>query len=76
MLKMMGGVGKVVGIDHIEELVQKSRENLEKSFSEELKDGRIELVVGDGREGYEEEGLYNCIHVGAASPKVPEALIE
>ena len=75
-LKMMEGEGKVVGIDHIQELVDWSRENLEKSFSEELKNDNIELVVGDGRVGYPEKAPYNCIHVGAAAAEIPESLLE
>ena len=51
-------------------------DNLSKSFGEELKDGRIEIVWGDGRKGYEEGGPYDVIHVGAAAAKIPEPLKE
>lgn len=30
------------------------------------------FLVGDGREGFEEEGPYDAIHVGAAAPTLPE----
>ena len=30
--------------------------------------------VGDGRKGFEEEGPYDAIHVGAAAPTLPEAV--
>lgn len=34
------------------------------------------MVTGDGRMGYPECGPYDCIHVGAAAPKMPEELIK
>ena len=74
--EMMERDGKVVGIDHIEDLVKLSRENLAKSYLPQLEDGSIQLVCGDGRKGFEEEGPYDVIHVGAAAAKVPDELIE
>lgn len=32
-------------------------------------------VVGDGRKGFEEGGPYDAIHVGAAAPQIPPALV-
>lgn len=37
--------------------------------------GRIKLVVGDGREGWEDEAPYDAIHVGAAAAELPPALV-
>lgn len=34
------------------------------------------LAVGDGREGHNESGPYNAIHVGAAAPELPQSLVE
>ncbi|XP_042307494.1 protein-L-isoaspartate(D-aspartate) O-methyltransferase [Sceloporus undulatus] len=34
------------------------------------------LAVGDGRMGYTDEAPYDAIHVGAAAPVVPQALID
>ena len=31
--------------------------------------------VGDGRQGYSSEGPYDAIHVGAAAPTLPQAVI-
>ncbi|KAI8422389.1 hypothetical protein MSG28_006246 [Choristoneura fumiferana] len=33
------------------------------------------MLGGDGRAGYEPEAPYNAIHVGAAAPSLPQALI-
>lgn len=44
--------GKVVGIEHIPELVDFSVENLKKDgLGDALNDGRIKIVAGDGRKG-------------------------
>merc|ERR1719435_653317 len=74
---MVGQSGKVVGIDHIEPLVAASVDNIKKDGKEELlESGQLKLVVGDGRQGWAEDGPYNAIHVGAAAPTLPEALVE
>ena len=78
MAKMIGKDGIAVGVDHIDELVKKSEENVRKSHSH-LLDGPnplIKLVVGDGRQGYLPNSPYDAIHVGAAAPGKPQALIE
>ena len=44
--------GKVVGIDHIPELVEWSKSNLiNNGLGPALDQGRIRMVTGDGREG-------------------------
>ncbi|KAL4261643.1 Protein-L-isoaspartate O-methyltransferase [Pleurotus pulmonarius] len=69
--------GKVVGIEHITELVDWSIENLKKDGLEEaLSTNQIEVFAGDGRQGYASGGPYDAIHVGAAAPAIPEALVE
>jgi protein-L-isoaspartate(D-aspartate) O-methyltransferase len=69
--------GKIVGIDHIPELVDWSRKNIRKDgLGKELDDGRIQLVCGDGRKGFPHEAPYDVIHVGAAAPKLPSELVD
>ncbi|XP_049645317.1 protein-L-isoaspartate(D-aspartate) O-methyltransferase [Suncus etruscus] len=74
--RMVGSTGKVIGIDHIKELVDDSINNVRKDDPALLSSGRVHLVVGDGRLGYAEEAPYDAIHVGAAAPVVPQALID
>ncbi|XP_001381173.3 protein-L-isoaspartate(D-aspartate) O-methyltransferase [Monodelphis domestica] len=74
--RMVGATGKVIGIDHIKELVDDSISNVKKDDPAFLSSGRVKLVVGDGRLGYTEEAPYDAIHVGAAAPVVPQALID
>ncbi|XP_022083177.1 protein-L-isoaspartate(D-aspartate) O-methyltransferase-like isoform X2 [Acanthaster planci] len=73
---MVGETGHVVGIDHIKELVDWSISNVQKDHGYLLESGRVKLVTGDGRKGYVEGAPYDAIHVGAAAPVLPPALIE
>ena len=72
---MVGPTGKVIGIDHIKELVDWSESNVKKSNAELLTSGNIKLVVGDGRQGYAQGGPYHAIHVGAAAPTLPQPVL-
>ncbi|PFX24705.1 Protein-L-isoaspartate(D-aspartate) O-methyltransferase [Stylophora pistillata] len=76
MAEMVGESGKVIGIDHIPELVEKSRKNIKQQNSDLLDSGRIVLVSGDGRKGYADDAPYDAIHVGAAAHPIPDALLE
>ncbi|MDP6612938.1 MAG: protein-L-isoaspartate O-methyltransferase, partial [Candidatus Hydrothermarchaeota archaeon] len=38
--------------------------------------GRVEIIVGDGSEGYLEEAPYDRIYVTAGAPTVSETLLE
>ncbi len=69
--------GLVVGIDHVPELVEWSKDNLIKDGKERLmSSGRLSMVVGDGRQGYAKGAPYDAIHVGAAARKLHSKLIE
>ncbi|XP_007892615.1 protein-L-isoaspartate(D-aspartate) O-methyltransferase isoform X2 [Callorhinchus milii] len=74
--RMVGPNGKVIGIDHIKELVDDSLKNVKKDDPTLLTSSRITLLVGDGRRGYPEDAPYDAIHVGAAASVVPQALLE
>ena len=77
MALMVGDEGKVVGIDHVKELVQWSKENLIKDGKKDFLDKQIiRMKTGDGRLGYSKHGPYDAIHVGAAAPKVPNELLD
>ncbi|XP_014671987.1 PREDICTED: protein-L-isoaspartate(D-aspartate) O-methyltransferase-like [Priapulus caudatus] len=75
MALMVGDSGRVVGMDHISRLVKDSIENVRKSHGSLLDTGRLKLIDGDGRKGYEPNGPYDAIHVGAAADGTPHALI-
>lgn len=73
-VRQIGPNGTVVGIEHIDELVTLSEKNIRKHHADLLDSGRIKLVVGDGRKGYEPEAPYDAIHVGAAAKELPQAV--
>lgn len=57
----VGPTGKVVGVEHIKELVESSTRNVKKSHPEWIENGQVELVEGDGRLGYPNEAPYDCM---------------
>ena len=73
--KMTNDTGTVVGIDHIPELYDFGRRNIKKNHSKLINNGKVILVLGDGRKGYQKYGPYKAIHVGACSEQVPRELL-
>lgn len=70
--------GTVVGIEHIQPLVDMGIANTRKSQEgKDLMDnGGIKYVKEDGREGWAEGAPYDAIHVGAAAAGFPQKLID
>ncbi len=73
---MINDTGLVVGVDHIQEIIDYSINNINKHHANLLKEKKIIIEKCDGRNGCEKYAPYKVIHVGAASPTVPEDLIE
>ncbi|MED6211891.1 Protein-L-isoaspartate O-methyltransferase 1 [Stylosanthes scabra] len=74
---MVGPEGRAVGVEHIPELVSSAIENIQKSAAAQLlKDGSLSVHAADGRKGWPEFAPYDAIHVGAAAPEIPPALID
>ena len=74
---LLGENGVVVGIDHIPGLVEQSMKNVRRDGKEEwLKSGKLQLLIGDGYQGYEKLKPYDVIHVGAAAKEIPKALVD
>ncbi|OJJ84089.1 protein-L-isoaspartate O-methyltransferase [Aspergillus glaucus CBS 516.65] len=70
--------GQVVGIDHINELVDMARNNMHKSDQGRkfLESGQVKFITADGRLGWKEEAPYDAIHVGAAAKELPSVLVD
>jgi len=69
--------GKVVGIDHIQQLVDWSVKNLKKDgLAVNSPDAHIAMICGDGRKGHEVSAPFDAIHVGAAAPTIPQPLVD
>lgn len=74
---MVGETGRVVGVEHIPELVERSIAAIKKTPAGSLMDhGKIVVRVADGKLGNAEGAPYDCIHVGAAAAELPEALVQ
>ena len=76
MALMVGDEGVVVGIEHVPQLQETARKNIESDQPNLVRNGRILLVVGDGRVGYPAKAPYDAIHVGAAAAEEPEELVK
>ncbi|ORX39863.1 protein-L-isoaspartate O-methyltransferase [Kockovaella imperatae] len=67
----------VIGVDHIQGLVDMSLENLRKDgVPLGSGNGKVQIICGDGRQGSPEHAPFAIIHVGAAAPEIPVALID
>ncbi|KAL5116785.1 hypothetical protein ACEQ8H_005266 [Pleosporales sp. CAS-2024a] len=78
LANLVGPTGTVVGIDHIQALVDMSMANLRKSEAGRLMldSGQVRFVTGDGRKGYKQGAPYDAIHVGAAAAEHHAELTE
>jgi protein-L-isoaspartate(D-aspartate) O-methyltransferase len=70
----VGETGKVVGIEHIDQLVASSVQNIRRipKLASRLDSGRLTIIAGDGRRGHRVMAPYDVIHVGAASNEIPQ----
>lgn len=61
--------GTVIGVDHIQPLVDLATANMGKSEEGKglLESGTVKFVKADGRLGYKDGAPYDAIHVGAAA---------
>lgn len=78
LANLVGPEGKVVGVDHIQGLVELAERNVRKSEDGRglLQSGRVRFVKGDGREGFREGAPWDAIHVGAAAREEHAGLLE
>ncbi|KAA8622688.1 Pcm Protein-L-isoaspartate carboxylmethyltransferase [Pyrenophora tritici-repentis] len=70
--------GSVIGIDHIQPLVDMGKQNMQKSEEGRrmLDSGQVRFVLGDGRKGWAEGAPYDAIHVGAAAAEHHQTLTD
>ena len=69
-------MAKVIGIDHIVEMVQLSEANMMKSDQDLLESHRVKLILQDAWEGCVSEMPFDLIHVGAAAATIPQNLLK
>ena len=70
--------GRVIGVDHIQGLVDLATGNMAKSKEGKslLDSGAAKFVKADGRLGYPLEAPYDAIHVGAAAAEHHKTLVD
>ncbi len=71
LAKIVGGQGKVYSLEIIPELAEFARKNLKNAGID-----NVEVILRDGSKGYEEKAPFDRIIITAATPKIPEPLIE
>lgn len=78
LANLVGPSGSVIGIDHIQPLVDMGRTNMAKSEEgrKMLDGGQVKFVTGDGRKGWEDAAPYDAIHVGAAAAEHHKVLVD
>ena len=69
LAEIIGSKGKLFTVERIKEVADNAKKVLVKYKS-------VKLIVGDGTLGYKKEAPYGRIIVTAASPKIPEPLVE
>ncbi len=70
--EIIGPEGHVYTVEIVEDLVQSARANLEKAGYAD----RVTLVLGDGSLGYPDRAPYDRVLLTAASPEIPNHLID
>ncbi|KAJ5118528.1 Protein-L-isoaspartate(D-aspartate) O-methyltransferase [Penicillium atrosanguineum] len=70
--------GQVIGVEHIPELVELARTNMNNSDDGRklLESGKVKFITADGRLGWKEGAPYDAIHVGAAAEQLHPLLIQ
>jgi protein-L-isoaspartate(D-aspartate) O-methyltransferase len=78
LASLVGPSGSVVGIDHIQPLVDMANTNMARSPEgrQMIDSGQVKFVLGDGRKGWKEGAPYDAIHVGAAAAEHHKELTE
>ena len=75
MAYMCAPYGYAVGIDCVKELTLQAMKSIENDNPELLRHN-VFMVTGDGHNGYSAKAPYDVIHVGGATPVVPQALYD
>lgn len=72
--------GVVLGVEHVPQLANLARANVRKSHARALEGGDVVVVCGDGYTSWAVPRgapgrLFDAVHVGAAAPALPPALL-
>ncbi|CAG2165140.1 unnamed protein product [Oppiella nova] len=73
---MVGPKGRVIGVEHIPQLVQQSIETTDKHYPQLKGSGVMKIYLGDGRFGHSSEGPYDLIFIEPLTRRVPQKLVD
>jgi protein-L-isoaspartate(D-aspartate) O-methyltransferase len=75
MTHLVGPLGFVTGVDIVPELVEFSKENLQRSLGKEAVAKQTKIIASAGKKdlGLPADGRYDCMHVGVAVETKAEA---
>ena len=78
LANLVGPEGRVIGVDHIQGLVDLAANNMKRSpQGRDLIDkGQVKFIKADGRKGWPEDAPYDAIHVGAAAVEAHSELVD
>jgi protein-L-isoaspartate(D-aspartate) O-methyltransferase len=71
LAELTGSLGVVYTVERIPELIELAKVNVEKAGY-----ANVKFIEGDGTKGYPPEAPYDRIIVAAASPSIPQPLID
>ncbi len=66
---IVGPTGKVTSIEYVPELAERARKNLASI------DCHVDVVTGDGADGYPQNAPYDAVLVTCAMPRIPDELL-
>ncbi len=66
-------VGLVIGIDHVQELIEKSNVILKENFA--FLKNKVIFIACDGRNGFPIGGPYDVINIGGAVTEISETIL-
>ncbi len=69
---IVGPTGHVYSVERIPSLARRARKNVEVASLSDL----VEVLVGDGSEGFSESAPYDRIFITCAAPDIPPPLVE
>lgn len=75
MFSQLAPNAEIVGIEHFEDFVVKSRDVISQHLPKEMTD-RITILTGDAEQGFADKAPYSIIYVGFMCEKIPQALID
>ena len=75
MTRLVRPDGNAMGVEHVQGLVDKSIQNINKHNKELFDECTLEISKGDDRQGHVAKVPYDAIHVGSSAPYTTHELI-